>query len=303
MKALRGKTHLVICLMIAAVFCPSAGAQEEPKFEFPADHPLITQAFKALDKERYDKSSRLFVAAINESRTERWSLYYLAACAFAMQGNREAAFRYLDGAIRRGFWYVEYLEKHDKLRALHSDKQWSRTISRCRAARSRMNFDLRKELLDLASEDQQVRARVTGAQTPPDVIAELARVDLKTRTRLREIIRRYGWPGIRVVGFDGASAAWLIVQHADADVDFQKQCLRLMQTAARNGQAPRENLAFLIDRVRIAEGKPQIYGTQFRYQDGKTVLAPVEDEANLDHRRRRMGLASIDAYRKQMQSQ
>jgi uncharacterized protein DUF6624 len=148
-----------------------------------------------------------------------------------------------------------------------------------------------------------VRARVTGAQTPPDVLAELARVDLKTRTRLREIIRQYGWPRISLVGFDGASAAWLIAQHAVADAAFQKQCLRLMQAAAKNGEAAKENLAFLIDRVRVEEGKAQLYGTQFRYRDGKTVMAPIENEANLDRRRKRMGLSPIGPYRKQMESQ
>jgi hypothetical protein len=303
MKALRGKIHFVISLIIAAAFCFSARAQEEPSFEFPADHPLITQAIKALDLEQYARSARLFVAAINESRTERWSLYYMAAGCFAMAGKREAAFHYLDGAIRRGFWYVDYLERHDKLLALHSYKRWPRSIALCRATRAKMNFDLRKELLDLASEDQKVRARVTGAQTPPDVLAEMARVDLKTRTRLREIIRHFGWPRISVVGFDGASAAWLITQHADADVEFQKLCLQLMRAASKDGEAAKENLAFLIDRVRVADGRPQLYGTQFRYQDGKSVMAPVANQANLDPRRKLMGLSSIDAYRKQMQKQ
>lgn len=299
MEILRGTTRLVICLMIGG-FCSQSSAQEEPKFEFPVDHPLIMQAIDALDKEQYDKSARLFVAAINESRTERWSLYYFAACSFAMEGKRQDAFYYLDGAIRRGFWYVDYLEKHDRLRALHSDKRWPRALARCRAARSRINFDLRRELLDLASEDQQVRSRSTGASTPPDVLAEWARVDLKTRTRLREIIGQYGWPRISVVGFDGAGAAWLIAQHSDADVGFQKRCLQLMRAAARSGEAAKENLAFLIDRVLVAEGKRQLYGTQFRYQDGKSLMAPVEDELNLDRRRKQMGLSSINAYRKQM---
>ena len=50
----------------------------------------------------------------------------------------------------------------------------------------------------------------------------------------------------------------------------------------------------------VAEGKRQLYGTQFRYRDGKSLMAPVEDESNLDRRRKQMGLSSIDAYRKQM---
>ena len=301
MKTFRGTAHLAILLTIAGPFCFSARAQEEPIFDFP-DLPLINQAIEALDKEQYDKSARLFVAFINETRTDRWSIYYFAAGCFAMQGKRDEAFHYLDGAIRRGFWYADYLETHDKFSALHTDKRWPRALAKCRAARARINFDLRKELLDLRSEDQQVRSRSTGANTPPEVLAEWARVDLKTRTRLRQIIKQYGWPGISLVGFDGSVAAWLIAQHSVDDFEFQKQCLRLMRAAVKNGEALKENLAFIIDRVLVSEGKPQLYGTQFRYLDGKSVMSPVQNEADLDRRRKRMGLPSIEVYRKQMES-
>ncbi len=38
--------------------------------------------------------------------------------------------------------------------------------------------------------------------------------------RMREIVARVGWPGRRMVGDDGASAAWLLVQHSDTDPGF-----------------------------------------------------------------------------------
>jgi hypothetical protein len=303
MKTLRYARRLIGWLLLVVMLNATARAEEKPGFEIPAGNPLIDQAMKAFDQKQYARSARLLVAAINESRNERWSLYYIATCAFVGAGKHDAAFRYLDGAFRRGFWYVEYLETDDKLAPLHADRRWSQALVHCRAARAKINFAVRQELLDLGKEDQQVRARVTGPEPPPDVIAEMNRVDLKTRTRLSEIIKQTGWPLISTVGFDGANAVWLIAQHADRDLTFQKQALNLMRAAARRGEAAKEHLAFLIDRVRVAEGKKQIYGTQNEYKDGRLVMRPVVDEKNLDRRRKRMGLPPIDFSLKWVQQQ
>lgn len=303
MKALQYARRLTGWLLLVVMLNAVARAEEKPGFEFPAGNPLIDRAINAFDQKQYARSARLMVAAINESQNERWSLYYLAACAFAGEGLRDTAFRYLDGAFRRGFWYVDYLETDDKLALLHRDRRWPQAIAHCRAAHAKINFALRQELLDLGKEDQQVRARYSGAETPPDVIAAMDRVDLKTRTRLREIIKQTGWPLISTVGFDGANAAWLIAQHADRDLAFQKQTLRLMRAAARRGEAAKEHLAFLIDRVRVAEGKLQIYGSQNYYKDGHLVMQPVVDERNLNRRRKRMGLPSVDVSLKWLQQQ
>lgn len=55
-----------------------------------------------------------------------------------------------------------------------------------------------------------------------------------------------------------------------------------------------QNLARTIDRVRIAEGKLQYYGTHFQpTPDGKYKPLPIEDEEHVDKRRAAMGLATI----------
>ena len=303
MKTLQYARRLTGWLLLVAMLNAAVRAEEKPGFEIPAGNPLIDQAVAAFDQKQYARSARLLVTAINESQSERWSLYYMAACAFVGEGRHAAAFGYLDGAFRRGFWYVEYLETDDKLAPLHADRRWSQALAHCRAARAKINFALRQELLDLGKEDQQVRARITGPEPPPELIAEMNRVDLKTRTRLREIIKQTGWPLISTVGFDGVNAVWLIAQHADRDLAFQKQALTLMRAAARRGEAAKEHLAFLIDRVRVAEGKLQIYGSQNEYKDGHLVMRPVVDAKNLDRRRKRMGLPPIDFSLKWLQQQ
>jgi hypothetical protein len=48
----------------------------------------------------------------------------------------------------------------------------------------------------------------------------------------------------------------------------------------------------------VAEKKKQRYGTQFRMTDGKLEPSPIEDEANVDRRRKEVGLPSLAEYRK-----
>jgi hypothetical protein len=62
------------------------------------------------------------------------------------------------------------------------------------------------------------------------------------------------------------------------------------------------NLAYLTDRVLVAQKKPQRYGTQARPEGGKMVPFPIEDEAKVDERRAELGLAPLADYLKQMES-
>jgi len=103
------------------------------------------------------------------------------------------------------------------------------------------------------------------------------------------------------VSKDGAKAASLLVQHADHDRAFQKQALTLLETAVATGEVEAADLAYLTDRVLVAEGKPQRYGTQFHMVDGKLVPQPIEDEASVDLLRAFAGLPSLAEYKKAMQ--
>ena len=56
-----------------------------------------------------------------------------------------------------------------------------------------------------------------------------------------------------------------------------------------------EHYAFLYDCVRMADGKDQLYGSQFvRSVDGDTVVPwPIEDPEHVDARRARLGLPPL----------
>jgi hypothetical protein len=171
--------------------------------------------------------------------------------------------------------------------------------------------ELRQELLERVQLDQNVRMTLMQAAQEKDkdldsfarlfpnspVLKEVQRVDSDNQKWLVQVIERHGWPGRSLVGEDGAHAAWLLVQHAGRDIEFQKNCLALMKNAQKDEVAAAD-IAYLTDRIRIGEGHKQIYGTQLEFQDGRVVLKPVEDPLHLDDLRRVAGLQPIAAYLK-----
>jgi hypothetical protein len=125
----------------------------------------------------------------------------------------------------------------------------------------------------------------------------LARIDVANSDRLREIVEEHGWPGRALVGDEGAEHAWLLAQHADRQLDFQRRALALLSDAVGAGDAPRRHLAYLTDRVRMNEGREQVYGTQIAGADDHGVVPwPIADPDGLEERRAKMGLEPFADY-------
>lgn len=170
-------------------------------------------------------------------------------------------------------------------------------------AQSVANPGLRKELLERLKEDQKVRDEMEAVfsksdgkpmKLDPVVRERWLSVDKNNTDWLKQVIQKHGWVGKSLVGVDGAHAAWLLLQHADHDVEFQKKCLFLMEKAVKSGEAQGKDFAYLIDRVRTGEGKLQLYGTQMMLKEGgKYVPLPIEDESNVDKRRAAVGLPTL----------
>ncbi len=148
----------------------------------------------------------------------------------------------------------------------------------------------------MAREDLRVREELAndgslyGGYHP-----RMRKVHERNAAKLREILDVHGWPGQSLVGDRGAEAAWLIVQHAIGDPPLQRRCLALLRAAAAAGDAPTLQVAMLDDRIRTFEGRGQLYGTQYDWDEqGQMSPLPIEDAAHVDERRRRLGLLPLD---------
>jgi hypothetical protein len=159
------------------------------------------------------------------------------------------------------------------------------------------NPTLRSELLQMLKVDQEVR---TLEATEED----WNRVEKANTDRMRQILDAHGWPGHSMVGKDGAHAAWALIQHADRDLDLQRRGLELMRQAVEKDEADPSDLAYLVDRVRVAEKKPQVYGTQWETDPQGTwrPRTPIENEAKVDERRADVGLKPIKEYVEELKS-
>lgn len=150
-----------------------------------------------------------------------------------------------------------------------------------------LNTTLVNELLQMAEVDQAMRMKAIEDETLWDVS-----VDETNNARLAAIIEQDGWPTIPKVGEEASHAAWLLVQHAPS-LDFMKSCLQMMKDAPLYA-VKASNIAYLEDRVLMMDGKPQIYGTQYRTvgEGMKVYLMENPDEVNL--RRASVGLGTFE---------
>ena len=161
---------------------------------------------------------------------------------------------------------------------------------------------LQRELLLRAKLDQEARSAaltvdtaLVGSSTDPRV-DRVQDIDAANLRRLKQIVRQDGFPTAKMVGFNGVDAAWLLTQHADSDHAFQIAMLNVITAPGRKGQVNEQNVALLTDRVLIAQGKPQVYGSQFGMHDGEFKPGPIADAAHVDERRKAHGLGSLAEY-------
>jgi hypothetical protein len=68
--------------------------------------------------------------------------------------------------------------------------------------------------------------------------------------------------------------------------------------AGQAGQADARHHAYLTDRVLLAEGGQQLYGTQFMLAGGTWQSRPLADPDRVDERRRQVGLEPLEDYRR-----
>ncbi|MEO8461467.1 MAG: DUF6624 domain-containing protein [Dokdonella sp.] len=157
---------------------------------------------------------------------------------------------------------------------------------------------LRQDLLNMARQDQDARNSLDIRHQGPDdpAVQKMFRIDAANLRRIKIIVSKYGFPTRALVGGDGVAAAWLLAQHADADPEFQSSVLEQIDVPSRRNEIGGDLIALLTDRVLLAAGKPQRYGTQFSINGDAQELRPTEDLDHLDERRAKLGLYPMSVY-------
>ena len=234
---------------------------------------------------------------------------YNAACSWALAAVPDSAFFQLDRiATKSNYTNYGHITTDPDLNSLHNDNRWKTLLEKIKQNKDKAEANLNKPLVAILDsiyvEDQTYRQQIDGIEKKYGweskemkahwkIINEKDSINL---IKVKSILDKYGWLGADVVGGQGNSTLFLVIQHSDQAT--QEKYLPMMREAVKNGKAQGSSLALLEDRAALGQGKRQIYGSQIG-RDPETQIyyvSPLEDPDNVDKRRAGVGLGPLSDY-------
>lgn len=234
---------------------------------------------------------------------------YNAACCWALAAVPDSAFFQLDRiATKSNYTNYGHITTDPDLISLHNDNRWKPLLEKIKQNKDKAEENFDKPLVALLDsiliEDQKYRNQIDGMEKKYGweskemkahwkLISEKDSINL---IKVKAILDKNGWLGTDVIGEQGSTTLFLVIQHADQE--SQEKYLPLMREAVKNGKAKGNYLALLEDRVALRQGKRQIYGSQIG-QDTETrayYILPLEEPDNVDKRRAEVGLNPLAEY-------
>ena len=159
-----------------------------------------------------------------------------------------------------------------------------------------MNYnEIAEKIIELKNADLEFREKlIESGKLSEGYNKEMAEIHNKNVKALDEIINKIGYPTLDKVGKEANEATWLIIQHSIGQPNFMKKCVKLLEIAVHQNKANSKNLAYLTDRIAVFENKPQLYGTQFDWDEsGELSPNTFDDLKKVNQRRKSIGLNSI----------
>lgn len=152
-----------------------------------------------------------------------------------------------------------------------------------------------EQLIERGNLDQSVRRAYQNEASQANRDA-MHQVDEDNRNWIIKLLGETGWPDSRRFGDDAAEAAFLIVQHS-GQLDLMWTAREALQGEVRGGRFPAGRLALLHDRLQLALGYPQKYGSQIHtYEDGSSFVAPLLNAERVNAYRAEVGLTPLEDY-------
>lgn len=271
---------------------------------------LISEGDQLYDSKDYLKSAQTYNAAFRGNGDKgNVNDRYNSACSWALAGVPDSAFVQLFRIAEKGnYSNLNHITNDSDLNSLHGLKKWEDLIVRVSANKNKIeaNYDkpLVAELDSIYATDQGYRRELFEIEEKygrdSDEINEqwkkISKADSINEIKVVKILDERGWLGPDIVGQQGNSTLFLVIQHAD--IATQQKYLPMMRDAVKNGNAQPSSLALLEDRVALRTGKKQIYGSQIGTdpETGKNYVMPLEDPEHVDERRAGVQLGPLKDY-------
>ena len=167
------------------------------------------------------------------------------------------------------------------------------------ANRSLSEPALRVELAERHNRDQEARIAWLADRGNLRLMQRVSELDADNLAWLARLVRKNGFPTAAQVGEQGIRHAWTLAQHADRDPQFQAWLLPFLLKRHAEGELSGMDLSRFVDRVLVAHGKPQRYGTQFSpeaWASSHYGLADEQSVQTVERNRRELGIMPLADY-------
>ncbi len=267
---------------------------------------FVENGLVALEAEKYDSCITYYKSAFKIKQTSYLSTLRAAACAYSANDQK-----YLDQQLDKAFsinwggtkniWdnYTEF----DYLRGTPFEERILTMYDHCLDT-SGINKSLYYEFQLIGESDQKYRRDMRGVsekfgwKSPQmDSLWALQNpIDSANTVRICEVIDSCGYPGQSIVGPGEASTAFLVIQHADLEI--QEKYLDIITAAADQGEVRWSSVALLVDRVHMRNKRPQIYGSQVStdQETGEYFFSEIAQPYKVDSLRATIGMPPLQAY-------
>lgn len=84
---------------------------------------------------------------------------------------------------------------------------------------------IKQQLSCMVAADQFLRAKINHSHLDQDLLKEIREKDQEHLEKLKVIINNHYWITFSEFGEEADHHAWLVAQHADCDIEFQKEIL------------------------------------------------------------------------------
>lgn len=276
------------------------------------------KADSLFQQKQYKESSRRYAKVVKSRYSGRIDNLYLAIC-YSKIGNEEGAIKQLEEAIEQGLYFndTNAIDTYIYFDSVQRYSDWNKIrsgIVRNSIKRNKVitdidtNNEIYTKLIKRKVLDQKYRKLIKknpyreNKNKRDSVWALQKMIDIDNQIWLDSIINIKGWYFLNKFGNIGNNAAWLIVQHADNDIKFQKKVLKIFKKEVVDNPIMRANYAYLTDRILINTGKKQKYGTQFllKFDEHHNITGikakPLQHPNYVDEFRQYVGLSPLDEY-------
>jgi hypothetical protein len=131
----------------------------------------------------------------------------------------------------------------------------------------------------------------------------LAETDSIYLEKAVKIIEKHGWLGKSEVGIMANLGLSLIIQHGSDEA--RKKYFPLLKESALEGESELSYVVIMQDRILTGENKPQMYGSQYNWDEEKKApffypIADIKRVRLINKRRKEVGLKSLKKAAKRL---